>query len=115
MIRNYLLPKFYHSFIFAKLHSKYLKNVIIHKSIRKILHLTHHLPKAAFHAKMADGGMGIPSLRYLIRLIAKNRLVYRAPHPDLLKIDNKVISTTNHINNYYKKELYRACDGIGLQ
>lgn len=117
MIRNYLLPKFYHSFIFAKLHSKHFKKiyVIIRKSIRKILYLRHHLPKAAFHTRVADGAIGIPSLRYLIPLIAKNSLVYKAPPPDLLKIDNKMISSINHINNYYKKELYRMCDGIGLR
>lgn len=58
-LKNFLLPQFYHSFIFAKLYSGHLKkiDIMVPKTVRKILYLPHDLPKAAFHAKVADGGM----------------------------------------------------------
>lgn len=64
-----------------------------------------------------DGGMGIPILRYLIPLNANNRLAYTllCTHPNLLKIDNKIISNTNQINNHFKKLLYKTCDWAGLR
>lgn len=117
MIRNFLVPKFYLSFIFAKFYSGQLKkiDIMVRMAIRKIHHLPHDLLNFAFHAKMADGFMGIRALKYLISLIAKNRLVHRIPHPNLLKIENQYITSTRQINNNYIKQRYKMCDGVGLK
>lgn len=48
MLKNFLLPSFYHSFIFSKIYASYLKKIDIF--VMKIFHLHHDLPKADFHA-----------------------------------------------------------------
>lgn len=108
MLRNFLLPSFYHSYIFAKHFASHLKKLddIIRKTVREKLHLPHDLPKVAFHAKMADGGMGIPSLRFLISLIANNRLIYKKPRENLVKIEGRLIHSTAQINRFYRRQLY---------
>lgn len=66
ILKNFLLPSFYHKFIFSKQYASYLKqiDVSIRKAVRKILHLPHDLPKAPFHAKVAVGAWGF--LPYVI-------------------------------------------------
>lgn len=117
MLNQYLLPKYYHSFIFSRLTAGALNKIdeVIRKFVRKIIHLPHDLPKAPFHAKVADGGLGVPSYRFTIPLIAKRRLTYRCPNEELLYIDHKHINSVNQIHNYFKKKLYSACAGAGLR
>lgn len=59
---NYLLPKQYHSLIFSKMSADSLKktDISVRKTVQQILHLPHDVPKAAFHAKVADGGLEVP-------------------------------------------------------
>lgn len=78
MLINYLLPKFNDVFIFSKMAAGVLNKiyVLVRKTGRIILHLARDLPKAAFHAKVADGGLGVPSFRYTIPLIANKRLLF---------------------------------------
>lgn len=117
MLVHFLFPKYYHAFIFSRLSAGALNklDVLIRKMIRTTLHLPHDLPKAVFHAKVADGGLGVPAYRFIIPLIAKNRLVHRKLYEGLLSVDNKHINSTNQINNYFKKKLYASCDGAGLR
>lgn len=46
-LNNFLIPKFYHGFIFSKLTAKSLNavDISIRKVVRRILHLPHDLPK----------------------------------------------------------------------
>lgn len=59
MLKNFLWPSFYHQYIFSRHYAKYLNkiDIIVRKAIRHI-HLPHDLPKAVFHARVADGGTG---------------------------------------------------------
>lgn len=117
MMKNFLIPKYYHSFIFSKLTAGNLNkiDVLVRKTVRSILHLAHDPPKAAFHAKVVDGGMGIPSFRFVIPLIAKHRLLYRTPNEYLLYAETRPINSNQQINNYFKRKLYTMCDGAGLK
>lgn len=64
---HFLLPSFYHRFTFSKLYAGTLKklDVLVRDFVRSILHLPSDAPKAIFHASIADGGIGVPSLRGL--------------------------------------------------
>lgn len=117
MLKNFLLPTFYHKLIFSKQYASYLKkiDIIVRKTVRKVLRLPHDLPKATFHAKVADGGMGVPSLRYLIPFIATKRLKYCPPQENLIIINGKRITSKEQINSYFRKELYRSVDGQGMK
>lgn len=116
MIRNFLLPSLYHSYIFSKLFSSHLNkiDIVIRKAIRRFLHLPHELPKAAFNARVADGVLGIPALRYLIPVIASKRLKFNKPNPNLTKIEGREIRNSDQINRYFRQELLKSVDGKGL-
>lgn len=116
MLKNFLLPSFYHQYIFSRLYAKYLNklDIIARKADRKILRLPHDLPKAAFHAKEADGGLGLPSLRLLIPIIANKRLVYNKPNLHLLQIENRTLKNSDQISRFFKKRLYDSVDGKDL-
>lgn len=63
MLKNFLLPSFYHEYIFSRLYAKYLNkiDIIIRKTVRHIL----DLPKAAFHTRVADRGLEDPCTQLL--------------------------------------------------
>lgn len=86
MLKNFLIPAFQHVFTFSRLYANSLNklDIIIRKGIRHILHLPHDLPRAAFHGRVADGGLGIPSLRFTVPLLARKRFHFRVVNPDLL-------------------------------
>lgn len=116
MIRVFLIPRFYHRLIFSRLTAKNLNriDVSIRKVIREILHLPKDLPKAAFHLRVADGGLGIPPLRFVIPIIARKRLSYSKPNEELFYLDKKRFNTTNQMYNIMRKMLYASWDGAGL-
>lgn len=74
---NYLLPKQYHALISSKFNANVSRkaDTDVRKAVRQILQLPHDVPKAAFHSKVADGGLRVPCLRFRIPLIAKKRLI----------------------------------------
>ena len=49
-------------------------DITVRKSVRRWLNLLHDVPNAYFHAPVAEGGLGIPSLRWIAPLFRKNRL-----------------------------------------
>lgn len=114
-LNNYLIPKHFHSLIFSKMTAGLLKkaDISIRKAARKI-HLPHELPKAAFHERVADGGLGVPSLRFRIPLIARKLLKYRKPPSNLFRVDDRILNTINQVNTYFRQKLQSCCDGAGL-
>ncbi|KAF8794330.1 Retrovirus-related Pol polyprotein type-2 like protein [Argiope bruennichi] len=91
---KHLLKSLYHQLTFAKLYSGMLKklDVSVRKFVRSILHLPKDVPVAAFHANTCDGGLGVPSLRWIAPLLAANR--GSKCHPALLQYDGRPIRTT---------------------
>lgn len=48
---------------------------MIRDALRAWVHLPHDVPIAYFHSDIADGGLGIPSLRWTLPLRKRNRLL----------------------------------------
>ncbi|KAF8774012.1 Retrovirus-related Pol polyprotein type-2 like protein [Argiope bruennichi] len=111
---KFLLPSLYHQLTFAKLYSGMLKklDVSVRKFVRLILHLPKDVPVAAFHANTCDGGLGVPSLRWIAPLLAVNR--GGTCHPALLQYDGRPIRTTKDIGKMFQEKLHMQCDGRGL-
>ncbi|KAF8789432.1 Retrovirus-related Pol polyprotein type-2 like protein [Argiope bruennichi] len=111
---KYLLPSLYHQLSFVKLHSGMLKklDISVRKFVRTVLHLPKDVPVAAFHANICDGGLGVPSLRWIVPLQAANR--GSKHHLALLKYDGRQIRTTKDIDRMYQEKLHLQCDGWGL-
>lgn len=98
-IKNCLLPSIQHRFIFYQLRAKSFNkiNFILCKLIRHILHLLHDFRKAAFHAGVADGGLGIPSLRFTLPIIARKRPHFKRINPYLFRVDDRNLNTINQV------------------
>lgn len=103
--------------MFSKHRPKPLKiiDIRVRNFVRTTLHLPHDLPKAAFHARVVDGRLGIPCLRYLLPMLANSRLIYRKPNGTLLRVRTKRLTSTNQLNSFYRGELYSKCDGANLK
>lgn len=114
---NYLLPKVYHSLVFSKLTACSLNalDVYVRKAVSKILHLPHDLPKAAFHARIADVGRRNPCLRFKVPIIARNRLKYKVVPAYLFSVNNRRIDTINQLNSYWRDRLRESCDCASLR
>lgn len=76
MLRQHLIPRLYHGFQTPRITAKMLTeaNRLIRKSARKFLHLNTHTGDQFIHAKLRDGGLGIPDLRHKIPLIMRARI-----------------------------------------
>ena len=48
---------------------------IVRRALRKWLNLPHDVPNAYFQAPVAEGGLGVPSFRWISPLLRKNRLM----------------------------------------
>ncbi|KAF8789558.1 Retrovirus-related Pol polyprotein type-2 like protein [Argiope bruennichi] len=102
---KHLLPSLYYQLSFAKLHSSMLKklDISVRKFVRTVLHMPKDVPVAAFHANTCDGGLDVPSLRWIAPLLAANR--GRKHHLPLLKCDGRQIRTTKDIDRMYQEKL----------
>ena len=120
-LRAFLLPKYYHELIFARIHLGFLRktDLAIRRFIRTILHLPNDIPLGFFYARVRDGGLGIPCLRWFVPILARRRI--KSYH---INIDRKLMFTYdqctrrvtnyNFILNHFKRCLYSSCDGAGL-
>lgn len=75
LIRDHLLPKALYGLQNTKIDGQTLKSAdkILKTLIKKILHLPIHTADCFIQAKLRDGGMGVPELRYTIpqQLVAR--------------------------------------------
>ncbi|GBL74729.1 Retrovirus-related Pol polyprotein from type-2 retrotransposable element R2DM [Araneus ventricosus] len=110
-----LLPGLYHQLSFAKLYAGSLRklDVKVRRFVRTILHLPKDVPTAAFHARVSDGGLGIPSLRWMAPLLAAKR--GNSKEHMLLKYEGKQLRTANAIYNMFRRQWQSTCDGCGLK
>uniref|UniRef100_A0A131Z2I9 Reverse transcriptase n=1 Tax=Rhipicephalus appendiculatus TaxID=34631 RepID=A0A131Z2I9_RHIAP len=76
VLRFYLLPRLYHRLILGPVSRKTLLRLdkTIRASVRNWLRLPHDVPIGAFHARIPDGGLGIPNLRTAIPYLRVRRL-----------------------------------------
>ena len=76
ILRQFLLPKFLHTLVFAPTNTSYLKwfDIIIRSALRSWLKLPKDTPIAFFYDNVKAGRLGISSLRHVIPDFKKNRL-----------------------------------------
>ncbi|GBL83244.1 Retrovirus-related Pol polyprotein from type-2 retrotransposable element R2DM [Araneus ventricosus] len=112
---NNLLPGLYHQLSFAKLYAGSLKklDIKIRRFVRSVLHLPKDVPSSAFHARVSDGGLGIPSLRWMAPLLAVKR--GNEKEHRLLNYEGKQLRTTNAVYRMFKRQWQSTCVGSGLK
>lgn len=75
-LRTMILPSIYHQLTLDETPIGVLNKIdaSIRASIRKWVNLPHDVPIAYFHANVKDGGLSIPSMRWLMPLHRTHRL-----------------------------------------
>lgn len=75
-LRVHVLPSCIHQLIMGRFHTVHLKrlDIKVRNFVKKCLHLTHDLPSIAIHTSVCGGGMGVPSLRWMVSMGALRRL-----------------------------------------
>lgn len=131
LLKNPLFGRFSYVLPFYDLSLSLLNqlDIRIRKFIRKIFHLPHDTPKAYYHTKVSDGGLGILDFTLHTPLVRKNRLntfvlISRSctsyyAHTinkleNYLKYDGYSFSNTKSISDCYKNKLYISNDGRDL-
>lgn len=76
LLRFYLLPRLYHRLILGPVSRRTLLRLdkTIRASVRNWLKLPHDVPLGAFHARVPEGGLGIPNMRTAIPYLRVRRL-----------------------------------------
>ena len=76
ILKNVMIPRVNFALTIGEASGKVLRamDVLIRSEVRRWLHLPHDTPKACFHAKVRDGGLGVPSLTNDIPRLRAERL-----------------------------------------
>ena len=76
ILNNNLIPSLYHQLVLTASSKKYLKwlDRSVRAAVRSWLKLPHDTPKAYFHAKIFDGGLGIVTLEHQVPLVKIKRI-----------------------------------------
>ena len=76
ILNNNLIPALFHQLVLTANSKKYLKwlDRSVRAAVRSWLKLPHDTPKAYFHAKIFDGGLGIVTLEHQIPLMKIRRI-----------------------------------------
>ena len=85
-LREVLIPQVIHQLVLGDSTGKGLRDIdrAVRKWVREVTHLPHDLPLGAYHAKIRDGGLGIPSLETEIPRWRADRLLrLTQPHPKI--------------------------------
>ena len=112
VLRNQLIPAQYHWATFSDLPLSTLRSldILIRDTTRKILHLPKDTPKAAFHAPVSAGGLGLACIETRTRRLRRARLL------KLHQSDDPVITGTM-LSAYNKKRIEQLTtpQELGLQ
>ncbi|KAL6416642.1 hypothetical protein ACFW04_013282 [Cataglyphis niger] len=138
LLRDCLLPRFYHQWAVGSVTSKTLRgaDVLVRTAVRRWLRLPHDVPAGYFHAPIQSGGLGMPLLRTLIPILKYNRLrklcVSSMPaasaaaestyvERQLAWCENQMrlraerVTTTTELRRQCAAWLHESCDGKGLR
>lgn len=117
-LRTMLIPRYMHLLVLGKIHCGYLRKIDlkIRRFVREVLRLPHDTPNSAMYAKVCDGGLGLPCLRWIVPMLAYHRLRFgRDRLWNLLRAPNGALLTSRtRIDTYFKRDLHARCDGLGL-
>ncbi|GBN02051.1 Retrovirus-related Pol polyprotein from type-2 retrotransposable element R2DM [Araneus ventricosus] len=76
ILRTILLPKLFHLLVLSSVRAEHLVKLdsCVRAFVRKVLYLPTDCPNAYLYAAISDGGLGVPSLRYLVPVWLSERL-----------------------------------------
>ncbi|CAL7932959.1 unnamed protein product [Xylocopa violacea] len=135
-LRTGLIPRVYYHLALGDVTISALKgiDVQIRHAVRKWLNLPHDVPTAYFHADVKDGGLGVPSLRWLAPLHRLNRLqsllgrrlqlpeepmnIYIREETNKCQrrlTDGTLMKTLDDVKKRWAKLLHATVDGQGLR
>ena len=139
ILQAQLIPKLYHQLVLSsRSTARLLKwgDASARSAVRKWLRLPMDTTKAYFHADAKDGGLGIPSLQFIVPLLRKSRMenLFSSNDPvieDLItnvpsfkkkyekacqlpKLEDMIISSTDIMKEAWRTSLVKSCDGKGL-
>ncbi|KAL0103820.1 hypothetical protein PUN28_017857 [Cardiocondyla obscurior] len=138
LLRDCVLPRYYHRWTVGTVTSKTLKGVDIQvrTAVRRWLRFPHDVPAGYFHAPIQSGGLGMPLLRTLIPILKYNRLrrlctstlpaacaaaesTYVARQlvwcENQMRVRGNRVTTTSELRQQCASWLYESCDGSGLR
>lgn len=131
-LRVVVLPSLYHILTLGATNLSRLKKVdtLVRGAVRKWLALPHDVVNAYFHANVKDGGLSIPSMRWLMPLHRKERLeamvkgtldptsfiaqeIARAKRR--LREGHEQLDHRDKITKRWANLLHSSCDGMALK
>lgn len=138
LLRDHLLPRYYHRWVVGSVTAKKLKglDILIRATIRHWLRLPHDVPVGYFHAPIQSGGLGMPLLKTFIPILKHNRLqrlcssslpAARAAAEshyvarqlawcdDQMRARGNRVTTTAELRQQMAARLRESCDGNGLR
>lgn len=138
LLRDCLLPRYYHRWVIGAVTSKTLRGVdmLVRAAVRRWLRLPHDVPAGYFHAPIQSGGLGMPLLKVWIPILKHNRLLRlcRSTLPaacaaaestyvarQLVWCENQMrvrghrVTTTVELGQQCAAWLRESCDGNGLR
>lgn len=138
LLRDHLLPRYYHRWVVGSVTAKKLKGVdiMLRAAIRRWLRLPHDVPAGYFHAPIQSGGLGMPLLKTFIPILKHNRLqrLCKSSLPaacaaaesnyvarQLVWCDNQMrargnrVTSTAELRQQMTAWLRESCDGNGLR
>ena len=129
LLRNYLLPKVYHQLVMLQPRAKTLNTLdfLVRSEVKKWMKVKVQCPSSFIYSDVKDGGLGVPSLRYLIPRLRHQRLCRLTGSEDTLApliynledlaapvVAGKTVSSKEDIRNIWKEKLADSVDGKGL-
>ena len=138
ILRCHLLPRMYHGLVLGETNSTALDQYdrMVRRTIRKWLRLPHDTVAAYYHAKVVDGGLEIPRLRYSIPVMKNRRMAklessldpvmqWVANSPCFLgakvrsskaaKVVGQTLDTGRDVQRLLANQLHTTADGRGLR
>ncbi|BES87413.1 Reverse transcriptase (RNA-dependent DNA polymerase) [Nesidiocoris tenuis] len=131
LLTVYLLPRLNYGLTFGRTTKGKLKKAdqAVRAAVRGWLQLPHDAPVGYFHAKVKEGGLGIPALETTIPTLRKNRLLaLRSSTWDvaraLLDVEfvkrqldwcDRQLSEEQRRSSFHKTRLHGSVDGVELK
>lgn len=133
-LRAAVLPRLYYQLALGAVTLGTLKKIdkLVRSAVRRWLALPHDVPVAFIHAAIRDGGLGVPSVRWISplqrrgRIIAAKRTHYQRGFDEFAENElaqcerrltdhGTLYSTPEMINDRWRDQLFGTVDGAGLR
>ncbi|GBN16315.1 Retrovirus-related Pol polyprotein from type-2 retrotransposable element R2DM [Araneus ventricosus] len=129
ILRTILLPKLFHLLVLSSVRAGHLVKLdsCVRAFVRRVLYLPTDCPNTYLYAAISDGGLGVPSLRYLVPVWRSEKLAslstsmspacLAGPPGDYLQRLRERAARgllTCDVTKYFASKLYNSVDGLAL-